>query len=94
MAPVFMNEFQSRKDYYLEYLKDIVGTDIDGKSDDTLLSEIHEYRRDMFSKLTDAVYKEKGYDINGIPTEEKLKSMGMDLPDFLEIVTEARKRFE
>ena len=40
----------------------------------------------------DAVYERRGWDRNSIPTTEKLHSLGMDLPELLEVVEEAKKQ--
>ena len=45
------------------------------------------FREDQYEKLLDAVYFRRGWTPNGIPTIERLKSIGMDLPELLEIVT-------
>jgi len=92
MSPVFLNEFTSRRDYYREYLKNEVGISLDGKSDDQLLHELHDYRRGQYEKLADEVYEEKGYDSQGIPTDETLARLGLDGKDFHSIVKAARER--
>jgi hypothetical protein len=91
MAPVFMREFLSRKDYYDAYLQD-AGIHLDSASNEERLALLQQYRRKQYEKLTDVVYQEKGYDGNGIPTDETMKRLGFDKPDFLEIVQSARKR--
>jgi len=50
------------------------------------------FRRKQYETLTDVVYKEKGYDKNGIPTDETMKRLGFDQPEFMSIVQHARKR--
>jgi len=40
----------------------------------------------------DAVYTRRGWDKNSIPTPEKLQELGMDLPELLEVVAQARKQ--
>ncbi len=92
MAPVFMHEYLSRKSYYDTYLKDAAGYDLDGSSNEERLALLHQYRRAQYEKLTDVVYKEKGYDQNGIPTDESLKRLGFDQPEFPDIVRAARER--
>jgi len=94
MAPVFINEYLSRKEYYMSRLKDEAGFDIDGKSDEELLAMLHEYRKSQYDKLTDVVYEEKGYDKNGIPRDETLKRLGLVQEDYLEILRTARTRVE
>lgn len=92
MAPVFMNEFKSREDYYRTYLKDVVAVDIEAMSDKELLAALQAYRRDQYEQLTDAVYAEKGYDENGIPTDETLRRLGFEGEGYAEILDLARSR--
>jgi len=91
-APVFLNEFQSRQAYYEEYLHTEVGMDTGGMSREDMLRRLQEYRVDQYEKLTDTVYKEKGYDRNGIPLDETLTRLGFDKDEYFEIVRSARSR--
>ena len=92
MAPVFMNEYESRKEYYEEYLTDTAGLDISSKSDKERLKMLQAFRRKEYEKLADEVYDEKGYDWHGIPLNETLKRLSLDHAENLEIVNTARKR--
>jgi aldehyde:ferredoxin oxidoreductase len=91
MAPVFLREYLSRKDYYDGCLRD-AGIAPDGAANEERLALLQQYRRKQYEKLTDVVYQEKGYDEHGIPTDETMRRLGFDKPDFLEIVQSARKR--
>jgi len=42
--------------------------------------------------LMDAVYERRGWDRNSIPTIEKLRELGMDLPELIEVIEEAKKK--
>jgi len=90
MAPVFMNEFESRKDYYCKYLKNETSNNIENKSDDELLKMLQDYRIKQYDKLTDEVYREKGFDMNGIPTDETMIRLGFDSDEYMEIARSAR----
>jgi aldehyde:ferredoxin oxidoreductase len=92
MAPVFMNEYLSRKDYYESYLRDMAKINPDGRSDEEKMALLQDFRRKQYETLTDVVYKEKGYDRNGIPTDETMKRLGFDNPEFMAIVRDGRKR--
>jgi len=92
MAPVFMDEFNDRKDYYIDYLINTVNIDTKGKTDEDLLKILHEYRKNQYEKLTDSVYEEKGYDLNSIPLDETMKKLNMYKSEYLSIVKEARSR--
>jgi len=93
-APVFLNEFQSRRVYYQDYLREEAGVDTSGMSDEEMLKTIQEYRIKQYEKLTDSVYREKGYDRAGIPLDETLVRLGFDTDDYFEIVRSARARVE
>ena len=41
--------------------------------------------------LMDAVYQRRGWDSNSIPTVEKLHELGIDFPEVLEVIQEAKK---
>lgn len=92
MAPVFMNEYESRREYYEEYLKVTAGLDIEGKTDGERLAMLHEYRIKQYEKLADVVYSIKGYDSNGIPLDDTLVRLGMNKTEYLEILADARVR--
>jgi aldehyde:ferredoxin oxidoreductase len=40
----------------------------------------------------DAVYERRGWDTNSIPTVEKLRELGMDLPELIEVIEEAKTK--
>lgn len=94
MAPVFMNEFESRKEYYMKYLKEVVGVDIRSKDDEELLTDLQKYRHRQYEKLTDAVYREKGFDQYGIPLDETMQRLGFTKEEYYKIVHSARSRVE
>jgi len=91
-APVYMNEFLSRKAYYQQYLADVAGIQVNGMGDDEMLTALQKYRNGQYEKLTDVVYQEKGYDPNGIPRDETLVRLGFNKDEYLNIVQAARER--
>jgi aldehyde:ferredoxin oxidoreductase len=56
------------------------------------MQELRKYRQAQYELLMDAVYERRGWDKDSIPTEEKLRSLGMDLPELLEVVEEAKQK--
>jgi aldehyde:ferredoxin oxidoreductase len=56
------------------------------------MQELRKYREAQYELLMDAVYERRGWDGDSIPTVEKLRSLGMDLPEVLEVVEEARNK--
>ena len=53
--------------------------------------KLREYREGQYEQLLDAVYKRRGWDANSVPTPEKLHELGIDLPEVLAVVEQARK---
>lgn len=94
MAPVFMKEFLSRKEYYESYLRENAGIDIHGMDDAAMLSALQQYRIEQYETLTDVVYREKGYDRNGVPLDETLTRLGFTDDVYRDVVRTARERVE
>lgn len=86
VGPVTEDEYESRQDRYDQQLKDLVGIDPAGLSTDEKKNRLRKYRENQYEQLLDAVYKRRGWSENGIPTKEKLVSLGIDLPEVLQIV--------
>jgi len=86
VGPVTEEEYLSRQERYDNQLKEILNYDIEGKSIAERMKVLREYRESQYEKLTDAVYTRRGWTLDGIPTLEKLKELGMDLPEVVEVV--------
>lgn len=78
MAPVFIDEFASRREYYLNDLKENTDIIINGQDDAKLIEILQNHRRRQYEILTDAVYEEKGFDAHAIPLDETLQRLGLD----------------
>jgi aldehyde:ferredoxin oxidoreductase len=50
------------------------------------MARLRQYREGRYEQLLDAVYSRRGWNENGIPTLEKLESLGIDFPDVVELV--------
>jgi len=85
-GPATVAEYESRQERYDEQMKDLIGVDPTGKSVVEKLAITREYREGIYEKLLDAVYKRRGWTMNGIPTIEHLTAIGMDLPELIEVV--------
>ena len=85
-GPVTVEEYESRKERYDKQLKEIIGIEPEGKSSEEKMAITRKYREDQYEKLLDAVYHRRGWTVNGIPTIERLKEIGMDLPELIEVV--------
>ena len=87
MGPVTKEEYESRKDRYDKQLKELGILDPKGKSTEEKLAALRKYREDRYEKLKDATYKRRGWSPNGIPTIEKVKELGIDFPDVVELIS-------
>ena len=86
VGPVTKEEYLSREERYDGQLKELVGVDPAVMSLEEKMDATRSYREDQYEKLTDAVYKRRGWTMNGVPTVEKLKDLGVDLPELLEVI--------
>ena len=92
MGPVTTEEYESRQDRYDEQLQRLVEVIPAEMSTKEKMQALREYREAQYELLLDAVYKRRGWDMNSIPTVEKLHELGIDLPDVVEVVEKARSQ--
>jgi len=92
MGPVTITEYESRAERYDNQLRDTIGIDPENLDIEKKMEQLRKYREDQYELLLDAVYKRRGWDMESIPTEEKLRELGMDLPDVLEVVRRAQRQ--
>ncbi len=85
-GPVTVKEYESRAERYDKQLCEVVGFDVEGKSTEEKMTALRAYRQDQYEKLTDAVYKRRGWTPDGVPTLEKLRELGIDFPEVVETV--------
>jgi aldehyde:ferredoxin oxidoreductase len=85
VGPVTIEEYESRADRYDGQLNKL-GFDISGKNTEDKLKMLREYRENQYEKLTDAVYKRRGWDSNGVPTMETIKRLGLDIPEIVKAI--------
>ena len=90
-GPVTVEEYESRAERYDKQLKEIVGYDPEGKTTVEKVAVMRKHRESQYEKLLDAVYKRRGWTPNGVPTIEHLKSLGMDLPELIEVIKPHQK---
>ncbi len=69
-------------------LRDEVGIDPAGLSTAEKVKALRKYREERYERLVDAVYKRRGWTENGVPTIEKVRSLGIDFPDVVKLVVE------
>jgi len=85
MGPVTTDEYESRLDLYDAELEGI-GIKIDNLTTIEKVGALREYRENRYERLVDAVYKRRGWTINGIPTFETVKRLGIDYPEILNLI--------
>jgi aldehyde:ferredoxin oxidoreductase len=86
MGPVTVEEYESRAERYDGQLKEKQGIDPSGMSTKDKLAALRKFREEQYELLKDAVYKRRGWDNNGVPTLAKMKELGMDLPEVVEVL--------
>ncbi|MFO7835547.1 MAG: aldehyde ferredoxin oxidoreductase C-terminal domain-containing protein [Candidatus Thorarchaeota archaeon] len=87
MGPVTDWEYESREERYDEQLEEL-GYDIAEMTTTEKKDKLRQHREEDYRLLTDAVYKRRGWTRNGVPTVEKLKSLGVDYPSVLDLAKE------
>jgi aldehyde:ferredoxin oxidoreductase len=86
VGPVTKEEYDSRADRYDKQLKEKFGYDPAGKLTEEKLRVLRKNRESEYEKLMGAVYMRRGWNANGVPTLEKVKSLGIDFPDVVELL--------
>jgi len=86
VGPVAEEEYESRQSRYDKELVEKVGYDPSGKSTEEKLVALRKHREAEYERLTDAVYKRRGWTQDGIPTIEKVKALGIDYPELVELL--------
>ena len=89
VGPVTKEEYESRVERYDKQLSEKTDFDPEGKSTAEKMKALREYREDQYLQVMNATYKRKGWDENGVPTVERLKELGIDLPELVEIIENA-----
>lgn len=86
VGPVTEEEYLSRQERYDGHLRTKLNIDPEGKSTTEKMALLRAYREDQYQQLIDAVYLRKGWTPAGVPKIEHLQSIGMDLPEVLEVI--------
>jgi len=77
MGPVYLNEYQSRSEYYDGWLQENSGNSKLPESMEQRLNLLIETREKAYQQLCDIVYEKKGYTSEGIPKRETVKKFGL-----------------
>jgi len=91
-GPVTAEEYESRRDRYDAQLKEKLGIDPTRMTTEAKVATLRKHREEQYEKLTDAVYKRRGWTPNGVPTLAKLRELGIDFPEVLEVIEQAKKK--
>jgi aldehyde:ferredoxin oxidoreductase len=83
---VTKEEYESRVERYDKQLREKFGYDPTGKSTEEKVSALRKFREAEYERLKDAVYARRGWNANGIPTLEKVKALGIDYPEVIELL--------
>jgi aldehyde:ferredoxin oxidoreductase len=86
VGPVTKEEYESRAERYDKQLKEKVRYSPEGKSTEEKLAALRRYREAEYEKLKDAVYARRGWNKNGVPTLQKVKALGIDFPEVVELL--------
>jgi aldehyde:ferredoxin oxidoreductase len=86
VGPVTELEYESRAERYDTQLQEKFAVDISDKTTAEKLVLLRQFRQDQYEKLKDAVYRRRGWTADGIPTVEKVKSLGIDFPQVIELL--------
>ncbi|MCX6091932.1 MAG: aldehyde:ferredoxin oxidoreductase [Candidatus Bipolaricaulota bacterium] len=85
-GPVTTAEYESRSDRYDKQLVEKLGLDPSRMTTEAKVAALRAHREEQYEKLTDAVYKRRGWTANGVPTLAKLKELGIDFPEVVAVV--------
>ena len=60
--------------------------DPEGKSTAEKMAALRKYREGQYEKLKDAAYEKRGWTRDGVPTLAKVKELGIDFPEVVELI--------
>ncbi len=78
-------------DRYDKQLRDVLGINPEGKTTEQKMALIRAYREEQYDKTLDVVYKRRGWDPNGVPTVERLRELGIDMPELVAIIEDYQR---
>ena len=86
-GPVTEEEYESRDERYDGQLKELGILDPQGKTTPEKLAALRTFREAQYEKLKDAVYANRGWTADGVPTLAKVKDLGIDFPEVVELLS-------
>ncbi len=86
VGPVTAEEYESRAERYDKQLTELAGFDTKGKTTEEKMKAIRKFRMDQYNSVVDAAYDKRGWTRDGVPKIERLKELGIDMPELVEII--------
>lgn len=86
LGPVTEEEYLSRQERYDGQLRTELSLDPDAMTLQEKMAAHRQWRTGRFEKLMDVVYARRGWTRDGVPTYARLKELGIDFPEVLEVV--------
>ena len=86
VGPVTAEEYESRAERYDKQLREVIGFDPEGRSTGEKMAALRKHRMEQYNKVVDAAYERRGWTRNGVPKIERLRELGIDLPEITAIV--------
>lgn len=86
LGPVTEEEYLSRQERYDGQLRTELSLDPDAMTLQEKMAAHRQWRTGRFEKLMDVVYARRGWNREGVPTFARLKELGIDFPEVLEVV--------
>jgi aldehyde:ferredoxin oxidoreductase len=77
LGPAFLNEYQSRAEYYDKWLQEQLGGDHIPTSPEQRHELLIEKRIEAYQQLCDIVYEKKGFTSEGIPKRETVEKFAL-----------------
>ncbi len=87
MGPVIKEEYEDRAAQYDRQIRDEIGLDPTSMTIAEKTAAVRAYREGRYEQLVDAVYKRRGWTMDGVPTLETVRRLGIDFPDVVELVS-------
>lgn len=87
VGPVTKDEYVSRKGRYDKQLIEKLDINPENKTIEEKIVLLKEFRKKEYELLKDAVYKRRGWNTDGIPTIKKIKSLNIDFPEVLSLLS-------
>jgi len=86
VGPVTSEEYESRRERYDKQLKEKLGINTENMKITEKMTTLRRFREGEYEKLKDSVYTRRGWNLNGLPTIEKARSLRIDFPDVVELL--------